>query len=626
MYYLRGIIDKVFFAIKVPIFNQNQHPKSNIQHQTSNIVNSTFPPFLYYLYFKARKTIFITNLPAMRKSFFSTILISVIFIILISQVHSCKKSSKLETVPLFMAVLPAKLELKHDLYYRLKHQERSIELDFSEQLDSTTVDNINSLYDNKGPLDNQYVVHITGRKVLLMFKPEFQLRDGWKYLLSVKAGIRSVTGLALREDITFELRTLAHHPPETSGDASDGQADNQRNSIACISDIHMGEARAVSGNYCWFGQNADALEDFLDFVISGNQVRELVILGDLFDEWLIPYSISPFDSSQNVSDTREYFISVANAPVNLPIIKKLKEIALHQDIRLVYVPGNHDMLSTNEILDEIIPNAHWAGDVEGLGKYSPVGNIIMEHGHRYDFFNCPQPLVNPGHMLPPGFFISRLYAQGLMDRNQQLLRGANDIGSSFEFIAAWEVAMLYTLLHLDMEVPDMNAENILMGGIDGYTNPFSFNGAQDMYSANIEDNWDATQTQNEVPAHMDCCLTTIWNGHSDLFIAAQEQYLEQPPSPKTYKIVAFGHTHDPLVEVYPSGSDYTGIYINSGSWIDADQSSYPVRTYLIINPAEWTGSDLDVASLYQYNLDDSSGEPAYKPVLIKEENIDVSGE
>jgi hypothetical protein len=48
-----------------------------------------------------------------------------------------------------------------------------------------------------------------------------------------------------------------------------------------------------------------------------------------------------------------------------------------------------------------------------------------------------------------------------------------------------------------------------------------------------------------------------------------------------------------------------------------------VRTFLVIKPGEWTGSDLDVVSLFQYNLDSGSGDPnpGYIPVLISEESI-----
>jgi hypothetical protein len=73
-----------------------------------------------------------------------------------------------------------------------------------------------------------------------------------------------------------------------------------------------------------------------------------------------------------------------------------------------------------------------------------------------------------------------------------------------------------------------------------------------------------------------------------------------------------------MMEVYPNGANFTSIYANSGSWIDADQSSHDVRTYLLIHPKAWTGSEIDVVGLYQYNPAGSG----YAPKLIKEESID----
>jgi UDP-2,3-diacylglucosamine pyrophosphatase LpxH len=532
---------------------------------------------------------------------------------------SCKKSSDGITGSNYLLVNVPNLELKHGLYYRLKHDERTLELEFNDILDSNSVHDNLSFSDKSGALDANYELHISGRKVLLMFKPGFHLKDGWRYLLTISRGIRSESGMTLGEDLVFEFRTLFYHPYVLTNERSDGNLEDQRNSIACISDIHMGDARANASNYCWFGRNVDALEAYLEFLIAGEQVRQLVILGDLFDEWLIPYSVAPFEGG--VTTSREYFLSVANNPINLPIIDKLQEIDLNPDIELVYVHGNHDMLLTEETLREIFPHITWAEDASGLGSYSPVDDIIMEHGHRYDFFNCPQPLVNPNHTLPPGYFVSRLYAEGLMESGLEVLKEMPSYQGSIEFLTAWEFAMLYTLVHLDMEVPDLSSNIILMTGIDGYNDPFSFDGARDMYAANIKDKWDETQTQNEVPVNLGCCLVAIWNGHSDLLLAATEEYLMEPPAPRSYNVVAFGHTHRPLIDVYPPGDNYTGIYGNSGSWVDPEQSSYKVRTYLLITPAEWTGSELDVVSLYQYNLDNENGEAVYKPVFMAEENL-----
>jgi len=117
---------------------------------------------------------------------------------------------------------------------------------------------------------------------------------------------------------------------------------------------------------------------------------------------------------------------------------------------------------------------------------------------------------------------------------------------------------------------------------------------------------------------IDNILTAITNGYSNLFQAAQTEYMKSP-APVIYRIVAFGHTHQPMIDVFPAGSQYTSIYANSGSWVDEKQSSHKVRTYLLITPGAWSGSALDVVSLYQYNPATAGG---FEPTLIKEESIE----
>ena len=118
----------------------------------------------------------------------------------------------------------------------------------------------------------------------------------------------------------------------------------------------------------------------------------------------------------------------------------MKTIALNPDILLAYIPGNHDMQLTEEIFTSIIPGSQQKGDVVGLGKYSPTDEIILEHGHRYDFMNCPEPFVNDGHILPPGFFISRLYAQGYMTQGPPN-KSSSQTKTSIEFDLAWDIAL-----------------------------------------------------------------------------------------------------------------------------------------------------------------------------------------
>ena len=527
--------------------------------------------------------------------------------------QSCKKKESQEE-PLYLTADIAGSVIQNGLYYPLSYQERSVEIDFSAPLDSSSIQGNISFSDKNGALDSVYKLTSSGRKIIMAFKAGFRLNDGWRYLVTMNTALKSTSGLTFPSNTVIEIRTSAKHLLIDNDTV-------KRNSIICISDIHMGDSRSAASGYCWFSKNAAALESLLNVVLTSEQVRQLVILGDLFDEWVVPYRVPPFDPASGIYNSRDYFVAIANSAVNINVFNKLKAIASGGVVQLIYVPGNHDMLLTKEILQEIIPGVIWKGDSTGLGHYSPLNEIIMEHGHRFDFFNCPQPLSNPGHILPPGYFISRLDAEGLMEHHSTKQQELKSATGQVEFLAAWTAAYEYLKIHYSLTVA-ADSSNILMRGIDNYQGPLSFNGTRDMYAGNIEDSWPATQIRNAVPLAMPV-LMAILDGSSDLSLAASYEYMISQ-APTLYKIVAFGHTHNPMIKVYPPGKQYTGIYANTGSWVNAELSSKQVRTFLVIKPGEWTGSDLDLVSLFQYNLDSGSGNPApeFLPVLISEESIE----
>lgn len=606
------IFDLIYENIKIVII----HGKIKQCHQITKTPKNTkillskdkFSEFLSFSVLVAKKVQIMKN-----KLLFTTA--GLILLLFLFTIQSCNKDDEILTEK-FMNVSLPKLEFKHNKYYSIDYDERSIEMVFSEELDEGTINNCIFFTHNQGDLNSYYDLEVAGKILWMKFHSDFELKDGWKYLLTISTSLKSVAGESLRDNKTIELRTTSRHIGSAKIESGKSK---QRTIIACISDIHMGDPRANENHYSWFGKNAEALEDFLEFINTNNEVSKLAILGDLFDEWLVPYTVNPFDPQSGITSSEDYYKAIANYSVNKPIVDKLRDIANKPEIDLLYVQGNHDMLLTKAILEEIIPGIKWETDVTGIGLYKPVSGIVMEHGHRYDFFNCPQPLVNQDHMLPPGYFISRLYAAGMEQSYDKLKQDLLPVKSSFEFITAWNLAVLYTLNDFQMDMPDMNLNNVLMGGIDGYNDPFSFNGAMDMYSANIEDIWPQTQNFNEVPVPL-TVFSAILNG-TELYDAALTEYMQASSTGSQYRVVAFGHSHYPEILVHPP-ENYTCIYGNSGSWIDEDQSSHKVRTFLTVEPGEWSGSELDVVMLYQYNLNNDTTGVKYKAELLAEDNID----
>ncbi len=100
-----------------------------------------------------------------------------------------------------------------------------------------------------------------------------------------------------------------------------------------ISDIHLGDTRSFANThpYGWFRNNILHLADFLTEMRNDPEVAEVVILGDLFDEWVIPADADPLTSCAAICDN----------PANLPVIGALQQLANNK--KLTYVPGNHDM-------------------------------------------------------------------------------------------------------------------------------------------------------------------------------------------------------------------------------------------------------------------------------------------
>jgi len=554
----------------------------------------------------------------MKKNTNFFVAIFILNFIILTQFSCNNNTEGNDILPVYLETSFPLLELKHEQYFQLDNDSRSIEIVFNDDIVKSTVEGNIILSDKNGSLIDNYKLITDGKLVTIRFIEGFNLQGGWKYNLKINENLLSLTGFHVKENMVVELRTLSRNIHDQLTGYQGGTSN--RTLIACISDIHCGDQRAIDGNYSWFNKNAVALADYLDYVKNHPKIKQLVIMGDLFDEWMVPYNRKPFDSAVNITNSKEYFKAIAGNSTNKPIFDKLSEISNGGIIDVIYIPGNHDMLVTQDVIEELIPNVQWMSDAQGLGKYNPVDKIHMEHGHRFDFFNCPQSLINEGQLLPPGYFVTRLYASGLATRNPST-KEVQSVDSDIEFITAWSAAFGYTIskFNLDIDTIPMNSTMVKMTGIDGYFSDMTFDSALAMYDADIEELWKQTQVVNQVPNSLSVFLA-ILNG-TYLYGAALYEYLADYFATDQPLIVAFGHSHEPEINVFPSEIYYTGIYANSGSWIDPSESKYNTRTFLIINPALWSGSELDVVSLYQYNVDSDSGSGDYKPYMIKEESI-----
>jgi Calcineurin-like phosphoesterase len=180
--------------------------------------------------------------------------------------------------------------------------------------------------------------------------------------------------------------------------------------IAVLSDIHIGNGAAT----CWYQPQVHDpyLTAALEWVVAQREaIREVILLGDVFDLWTYEPSVTPPSMQQ---------ILAAN-PVLLgpggPFAKLVK--AMPGRVRILL--GNHDLTFGQRDIDEL--NRSLGGDpsrgetitlvtcpVLVLRSGGPDGTAVaFTHGHHWCMFNAPDP-KSPWGTLPIGHLVSRAIA------------------------------------------------------------------------------------------------------------------------------------------------------------------------------------------------------------------------
>jgi len=386
---------------------------------------------------------------------------------------------------------------------------------------------------------------------------------------------------------------------------------NERNMIVVISDMHLG----ANLDYAECKNNLKALEKMLYKVKASLNVKELVIAGDLLDQWYVPASVNTYEGN-NQSDFVQR-IAIANKGV----VDAINSIIQEGNMLVTYVPGNHDLTITAENVNLIFPGINQARDNElGLGTYTPVDmpTLAIEHGHRYNFFCAPDPISNqeiaPGSILPPGYFFTRIAALhhvqncntpgDTLPAATQNTSGNESQNLLYAYWSLWQWAV--KLLPIENKFD----ENIIVTNFDGYIGNYSIKDLipfqatpggfidVNLYKG-IQDSWSQRQILNHVPINIPT-LQAIANSAkaSESDNQAKNQYFLNPNSNK--RIVIFGHTHDAKIIASENHNGQKSIYANSGTWIDHNNVAPTTMNFIVITPQNSNESSKTYVKLYNY--------------------------
>lgn len=175
----------------------------------------------------------------------------------------------------------------------------------------------------------------------------------------------------------------------------------ERNKIVFISDVHIGAGKKGSYKYDYDWLDNTETNTFAGFLLNLNNredVREVILLGDIADNWVCPIDMVP-----------PTFKEIFDAGKNRNVTDNLKKLAKNPKIKIIYMPGNHDMGITKDFVENYFKGMVFGGSAERNSKYGD-GRLHAEHGSAYTMFNAPDPINDPRKRLPLGYFISRAVA------------------------------------------------------------------------------------------------------------------------------------------------------------------------------------------------------------------------
>lgn len=500
----------------------------------------------------------------------------------------------------------------------------AITLIFSESLDPKTVTDGVKLYTVKSKGDLTEVPcktnfdNNTPSNLNITKQDGTALAEGEEYKIVISNIIKAANGSDLGKDITGYFATNYSF---SLGSEGIPELNSKRSLIICVSDIHAGDARTIAGGYSGFVKYTDALVSLLNQIRLSPNVKELVLNGDVFDEWIGPMQNDPLNGM-----TESGFLD-SIAAANPTMIDAINNIIKDGQIKVTYIPGNHDMLVTAEDINRTFPGISQARDAQGLGAYTPADHpeIIMEHGNRYEFFDSPDPVSNRSitqteSILPCGFFSTRVAYSSMIEKLSTLgsiptITVNTEDKSQLLYYLYWKV---WDSLLTYKPVSEGLNDKVLKTGIDGYKDTYAINDAIPYNSngngpldmnlfKNVGDTWEERQTKNLVQVKSEAkeAINDFAEGIATMDFSAFDeqaitQYFHNEASNK--RIVIFGHSHIACIKPSFNRTQEKTIYANSGTWQDnAGDPHFSYMTFVVITPQKSSDSTPEFVTLYQYS-------------------------
>nr|WP_321297355.1 metallophosphoesterase [uncultured Sphaerochaeta sp.] len=391
------------------------------------------------------------------------------------------------------------------------------------------------------------------------------------------------------------------------------EAGSTRDKIIVLSDLHTGFEDA----YAEILENRPYLIEFLQRIAVTSDVREVVLNGDILDEWFLPLSFVEIDRGEF------YRKNIEN---NKDLIAAFNEV-MDAGITLVYVVGNHDMSVNVQYIEEAIPGMIVCAQQLGVGLYrtGDCNEIVIEHGHRYDVFSAPDTisnahLTNGPTMFPPGYFYARFAADWVLKNKPPykadlpVIEVVPDRVNDPNQFGAYAYYRTMATVFKNITPTEGIGDKLLDMRIDGYNDTYSI---QDLYPVrneqgeisapvlfpNYQRTWDARQEANGVRVKSSFAVAALGALDSRYFESQARAQFEVDNTQSDTSVVIFGHTHIPMFFDYGNGHSY----VNTGTWIDHNTNykekdgSLLSRTFAVVT----TGPSSTTLDIYQYQKDGS---------------------